>query len=52
MKYLLFIVLILMLFGKMVILSGCANIIPPTGGPRDSIPPKLIQQIPENRLGI
>lgn len=24
------------------ILGGCANIIPPTGGPRDSIPPKIV----------
>src|SRR6267378_1778869 len=22
--------------------SGCANIVPPTGGPRDTIPPRLI----------
>jgi hypothetical protein len=26
--------------------TGCANIIPPTGGPRDSIPPVLIQVSP------
>ena len=26
--------------------SGCANIIPPSGGPRDSLPPKLIKVVP------
>lgn len=26
--------------------SGCANIIPPTGGPRDSLPPVLVSAIP------
>jgi len=26
--------------------TGCANIIPPTGGPRDSIPPVLIEATP------
>ncbi len=28
---------------------GCANIIPPTGGPRDSIAPTLISASPENQ---
>lgn len=48
MKYLLFIALVFFLFSKLVILTGCANIIPPTGGPRDSIPPKVILQTPVN----
>ena len=26
--------------------SGCANIIPPAGGPRDSLPPQLITAVP------
>lgn len=26
--------------------SGCANIVPPTGGPRDSLPPRLISATP------
>ncbi len=30
-------------------LSNCANIKPPTGGPRDTIPPVLVQSIPENK---
>jgi hypothetical protein len=29
-----------------IIGSGCANIIPPAGGPRDSIPPQLISATP------
>ena len=28
--------------------TGCANIIPPTGGPRDSLPPKLISVSPHD----
>lgn len=28
--------------------SGCANIIPPTGGPKDTIPPKLITASPRD----
>ena len=28
--------------------AGCANIIPPTGGPRDTLPPILIQAIPRD----
>lgn len=26
--------------------TGCANIIPPSGGPRDSLPPKLVEATP------
>ena len=29
-------------------LSSCANIIPPSGGPRDSLPPKLINAFPKD----
>lgn len=28
--------------------TGCANIIPPTGGPRDSLPPVLISAVPKD----
>lgn len=31
------------------LLSNCANIKPPTGGPRDTIPPMLVKSIPENK---
>jgi hypothetical protein len=30
-------------------ITGCANIIPPTGGPRDSLPPVLIKADPQMR---
>ncbi|RYY29707.1 MAG: hypothetical protein EOO04_06710 [Chitinophagaceae bacterium] len=30
--------------------SGCANIIPPTGGPRDSLPPVLINANPKDSV--
>ncbi len=29
--------------------SGCANIVPPIGGPRDSIPPTVVQVHPANK---
>src|SRR5579862_1197256 len=28
--------------------TGCANIIPPTGGPKDSLPPKLVSISPRD----
>lgn len=31
---------------QIVVLSGCANIVPPAGGPRDSIPPLLLKAEP------
>ena len=30
------------------ITTGCANIIPPTGGPKDSLPPVLISAVPKD----
>jgi len=30
--------------------SGCANIIPPLGGPKDSLPPRLISAAPKDSL--
>ncbi|QEC68599.1 hypothetical protein FRZ67_15255 [Panacibacter ginsenosidivorans] len=32
----------------LVTASGCANIIPPTGGPRDSLPPVLMEALPKD----
>ena len=29
-------------------ITGCANIVPPSGGPRDSLPPVLVKAEPEN----
>lgn len=41
--------LLLLLVAKMaVITTGCANIIPPDGGPRDSLPPVLIKTNPSD----
>ena len=31
---------------QIAVLPGCANIIPPTGGPRDSLPPILVKATP------
>jgi hypothetical protein len=28
--------------------GGCANIIPPTGGPRDTLPPVLMEALPKD----
>lgn len=33
---------------RIVALSSCANIIPPGGGPRDSLPPRLVSAIPKD----
>src|SRR5690606_16958881 len=30
--------------------SGCANIIPPSGGPRDSLPPVLMTAVPKDSM--
>src|SRR5580700_3182651 len=36
----------LVLFAGAVTHMGCANIIPPTGGPKDTLPPVLISEVP------
>lgn len=41
---------ILLLLKLMVLSSGCANIIPPTGGPRDSLPPVLMTVTPPDSI--
>jgi hypothetical protein len=38
--------LIIFLIVKIVVLPGCANMIPPTGGDRDSLPPLLLKVTP------
>lgn len=35
-------------FGFLISLSSCANMIPPGGGPRDSLPPVLVSAIPKD----
>lgn len=42
-------IFILTCFVGLILLAGgmgCANIVPPAGGPRDSIPPRLLQAVP------
>jgi Bacterial Ig-like domain/Polysaccharide lyase family 4, domain II len=48
MKPLFFFFFSILIISKMLVMTSCANIIPPTGGPRDSIPPKLVLVNPEN----
>ncbi len=38
--------LLLLLGQQAVFLSGCANIIPPLGGPKDSLPPVIVKMSP------
>lgn len=45
-RILLFSFLVLLVSQITVLNSGCANIIPPQGGPKDSIPPQLIKATP------
>lgn len=46
MKIILPFFLLLIVILKILVLTGCANIIPPTGGPRDSLPPVLMKASP------
>ncbi len=41
-----FLLVILFVIQQILILPGCANMIPPQGGPRDSLPPQLIKASP------
>jgi Bacterial Ig-like domain len=45
-RILLFSIIILSISGITTLNSGCANIIPPTGGDRDSLPPLLVKVTP------
>jgi hypothetical protein len=45
-RLLFFSFLLLVTIYQLVVLPGCANIIPPSGGPRDSIPPLLLKAEP------
>ena len=40
------ILLIILSISKILVLAGCANIVPPMGGPRDSLPPLLVKVTP------
>lgn len=41
-----FFVIAVLLIGSVIGGAGCANIIPPAGGPRDSLPPQLLKASP------
>jgi hypothetical protein len=41
-----FLFIIIILQFQVQTLTSCANIIPPTGGPRDTVPPVLVQAVP------
>lgn len=45
-RYLIAIVITVSLLRSGAVLTGCANIVPPSGGPRDSLPPVLIKATP------
>src|SRR5687768_9149340 len=46
MKILLLLFFLILAILKILVLPGCATIVPPQGGPRDSIPPQLIKASP------
>lgn len=45
-KFLLFFLVLLLAIQQVTVLPGCANIVPPAGGPRDSLPPILEKATP------
>ena len=45
-KLFLFLLIALFTIQQIAVLPGCANIIPPTGGPMDSTPPRLVKADP------
>src|ERR1700712_2951499 len=49
-KGILYFLFILLTFKILFLSSGCANIIPPTGGPRDTLPPVLVQVSPKDSM--
>lgn len=49
-KILIFFFLIAAALQQLIVMQGCANIIPPTGGPRDSLAPVLISATPKDSM--
>jgi hypothetical protein len=45
-----FYLIIIFLIPKILALTSCANIIPPGGGPRDSLPPVLVKAVPADSM--
>jgi hypothetical protein len=44
-----FLLLTIILLSQVLLQSGCANIVPPSGGERDSLPPILVKANPVNK---
>lgn len=42
------VVILSLIYKLLVFTSGCAQIIPPTGGPRDSLPPVMLSAVPKD----
>jgi Bacterial Ig-like domain len=47
MKKIFCLILVCVAFLQSPFITGCANIIPPTGGPKDSLPPVLLKAVPD-----
>lgn len=47
-KIFLFLLVAFLLVQQTILLPGCANIVPPLGGPRDSLPPRLLKATPHD----
>ena len=43
-----FLYTLILIVSGMLLFSSCANIIPPGGGPRDSLPPRLVTALPKD----
>ncbi|MFT3702966.1 MAG: Ig-like domain-containing domain [Agriterribacter sp.] len=51
MKKIVYILITVVFLYKILFLtSGCAQIVPPTGGPRDSIPPVMLSAVPKDSM--
>ena len=40
--------IVLVFLFRVILFSSCANIIPPGGGPKDTLPPKLVMSLPKD----
>jgi hypothetical protein len=49
MKRIFLFLLVCLAFTRWPVITGCANIIPPSGGPKDTLPPVLLSSIPAQR---
>jgi uncharacterized protein (DUF2141 family) len=49
-KKLLSYILVILFIPQVLVHTGCANIIPPGGGPKDSLPPRLVRASPKDSV--